>query len=522
MSYQKKILPNPAYSDARDTRNPVYFETEDTDVDAPIPSYDTLTPAYETPRPLYHTGQLRWESTQRPRINTAWSTDNYDIIQPTGTEYDEIIGITRRMHAASLSQNYDSIVAITTLGQAQPTLRTPSYFQRFKTFVWNNAQRRVATVVITGLVIGGIIGAYLGLSSSGSAHSSQHSDNHNCTYPEGVNATFNQLQETFSAQNSSLTIPGLDPATCSLISTVINNTVHALKVGGYACWQNVQSALMPLASSAIALNMDSIQQIITAVQQYCFASSSMQATQTSSVTSSASSTSSTAMTSSTPVTSPANTLTTFTTTPMTNAPTTITTTTTTSEAGTTAITTSVAPSTTSTSTTTTTTPTTTVTSTVSSTSPTTLQTTTTSLINSSDGTTMTLVPSTTTTVPAGTTTITTVSPTSSSTVFVSSSVSTTVTTSTMTTTPLKTTTLSAAQTTTTLSASTSAVSTNTTTTSAAPTTTNTTSTMPTMSTLPCCQFNVCLTNVFVGCRCTSWHRQDSCAYTTWPEVCTSC
>ena len=43
-------------------------------------------------------------------------------------------------------------------------------------------------------------------------------------------------------------------------------------MGGYHCWQNVQSALMPLVSSAVALNMDSIQQIIISVQQYCFAS----------------------------------------------------------------------------------------------------------------------------------------------------------------------------------------------------------------------------------------------------------
>ena len=430
-----------AYPPKKTIQNPIY--SAETDVDAPIQPYDTLGPAYEEPQQLYHTGQPRWESTARP-ILKAWSPQQYEIARPNKTGHDEIIAITRRMETIRL-ENPNPVIEMSTSAQAQSKPLTQSYFQRFKTFVWDNAQRRIATVVITSLIIGGIIGAYFGLSSSSSSSTSTtpSPDTRNCTYPEGVNSTFTQLQETLAIGNSSLSIPGLDPAICSLISMVINNTVNALKMGGYNCWQNVQSALMPLASSALALNMDSIQQIITSVKQYCFASSSTPVS----------------MTSSAPITSPPNTLTTFTTTPTTSTPTTITTTT--SGAGTTAITTS------------NTTLSSTVTSTVTSTTPVTLQTTMTSLVTTSTGKTTTLASSTTTTVPAGTTTITTLAPTSSSTVFVSSSTSSTIQTSITTTTPttttaLTTTTVSTTQSTTSISSSTTTTTKRTTTTHTLP------------------------------------------------------
>ena len=464
----------------------------------PKPTYDTLAPnyaparAYEQPHPapstpwsaqqydLNSSGRLpqpRYETVSPPSTPshsprhspTPWNEAQYTL-NPQGhhtppissDDYIQIATTVNEMELFRLRQ--DGIVSNPiyqgnpaqfiemTSSSVQPKPPAQSYFQRFKSFVWSNAQRRIATLVITRLIIGGIIGAYFGISSSSTSASTTPSpDTRNCTYPEGVNATFTQLQETLNVGNSSLSIPRLDPATCSLISMVVNNTVSALKMGGYNCWQSVQSALMPLASSALALNMDSIQQIITSVKQYCFSSST------------SSSTSSTAMTTSAPITSPANTVTTFTTTPTTSAPTTITTTTTTSGAGTTAITTSVAPSTTSTPTTTTAS-TTTVTTTITSTSPTTLRATTTSLVTTSIGTTTTLAPSTITststvlaptattiTVPPGTTTVTTLAPTTTTTVFVSSSTSSTIQTSTTAVliSTTKTTTLSSAATSTT-------------------------------------------------------------------------
>ena len=153
-----------------------------------------------------------------------------------------------------------------------PTSRTPTapvhssrnYFQRFKDAVCRHPY--ITIMGITSLIVGGI---YFRLSN---ANTSDPTASDPCTYPKGINNKFTQLQETLGAENSGLSIPGLDPATCSLISMVINNTVNALKIGGYNCWQNVQSALMPLVSSAVALNMDSIQQIITSLQQYCFSS----------------------------------------------------------------------------------------------------------------------------------------------------------------------------------------------------------------------------------------------------------
>jgi hypothetical protein len=59
---------------------------------------------------------------------------------------------------------------------------SPSYFQRFKTFVWSNAQRRIATVVITSLVIGGIIGAYLGISTCQYGHNFYYNAYNECAH----------------------------------------------------------------------------------------------------------------------------------------------------------------------------------------------------------------------------------------------------------------------------------------------------------------------------------------------------
>ena len=280
-------------------RNPIYSGNSETDVDnSPIPEYDTVTKtlAYETPQPLYHTGQPRWEE-QRPRTNTYWLEQDYDFAPPIPSRppksqerpYDritpdlsahDIVPITHRMETMRLAPppvlagSYDQVIAVSS-EYARPIALTPTCFKLIQTFVWGNVQRRITTVVNTSLIISGIIGAYFGISSTGSnASTTPNPDAHNCTYPEGVNATFAELQETLTTGNDSLRILGLDQATCSLINMVINDTVSALKTGGYNCWQNVQSALMPLTSSAVALSMDNIAQIITAVKQYCFPTSS--------------------------------------------------------------------------------------------------------------------------------------------------------------------------------------------------------------------------------------------------------
>ena len=381
-----------------------YEQAWSSQLSTPLPDWQEQHYAINAQQHAAHTTVKEYDLLD-PNSSKPLGFSSYDIAPvQASAHYDEIIATLEQMEQQRAGMLANPIYAGNTPQSVQPFQPTqpqplhsqPSYFQRAKNFLWRNTQRRVTTIIITTLIIGGIIGAYLGITSSGSSSK-------NCTYPEGVNQKFTELQTTLTAGSTGLTIPGLDPATCSLISSVINNTVNALKIGGYMCWQNVQSALMPLASSALALNMDSIAQIITAVKQYCFPSSA----------------SSTGLTASTPITSPANTFTTFKTTPTTSAPTTITTTT--SGAGTTAMTTTTPiPST--------------VISTITSTSPTMIQTTTTSLVTTSTGTTTTLVPSTTTTVPAGTTTVTTLAPTTTTTVFASSSTSTTITTTTPTTT----------------------------------------------------------------------------------------
>ena len=405
-----------------------------------------------------------------------WSFSSYDIAPAQADiEYDKIIATLEQMEQQRAGMLANPIYAGNTLQavqssqptQPQPLHSQPSYFQRAKNFLWRNTQRRVTTIIITTLIIGGIIGAYFGTKGSNSSNQNPR----NCTYPEGVNQKFTELQATLTTGSTGLSIPGLDPATCSLISSVINNTVSALKMGGYACWQNVQSALMPLASSALALNMDNIGQIINAVKQYCFSST----------------TSSTAVTSLTPITSPANTFTTFKTTPMTSTPTTMTTTT--SGASTTAVTTTTpAPST--------------VTTTITSTSPTTIQTTATSLVTTSTGTTTTLAPSTTTTISAGTTTVTTLAPTTSTTLFVATSTPSTIQTTTSTTTPTTTTTTST-----------------TTTTTTKPTTTTTLSTTKTLSVL-CAALKVALNggtcpsilNGYTYVQCSAFSYNCACVY----------
>ena len=476
----------------------------------PKPTYDTLAPnyvpvrAYEQPHPAPSTPwsgqkydlnsggclpQPRYETVSRtpsPRHSPIpWDEAQYTF-NPQGRhtpplssdDYIQIATTVNDMELFRLRQdgvvsnplhpqgNDEEVIAVSPLSvPVQPKSLTPTYFQRFKSFVWSTTQRRIATLVITSLVIGGIIGTYFGISnSSTSASTTPSPDTRNCTYPEGVNTTFTQLQETLSAGNSSLSIPGLDPAMCTLISTVVNNTVTALKLGGYNCWQNVQSALMPLVSSALALNMESIQQIITSVQQYCFASSTTPAISSSSTTMSVVHTS----------TSPANTFTSTTTTPISHTSTIVTSSTSITQSGTTTVMTSLAtPST--------------MTSTITSTTSSTLQVSTTSLVTSSTGTTTTLAPSTSLSISAGSTTITTLEPASMSSVLISSTGSTTLQTSTTSLTPVTTTVSSSTQTTTSISSSAPTVNTTTQPTSTALSTRTTTSppnTLTTFTTTP--------------------------------------
>jgi hypothetical protein len=82
MAYPKKTLQNPVYSSGRNTViNPIYSGTEETDVDAPQPQYDTLAPnsTYEVTKALYDIGQQPWEPTAPSRTNTAWP-EHYDIV----------------------------------------------------------------------------------------------------------------------------------------------------------------------------------------------------------------------------------------------------------------------------------------------------------------------------------------------------------------------------------------------------------------------------------------------------------
>ena len=426
---------------------------------APLPDWQEQHYAINAQQHPAHTTVKEYDLLE-PNSSKPLGFSSYDIASAQNDiEHDRVIATLNQMEQQRKDGMFANPIFVGNPPQViegfqpmsvQSKTPNPSYFQRAKHFVWSNTQRRVTTLIITTLIIGGIIGAYLGTKDSNSSNQNPR----NCTYPEGVNQKFTELQSTLTAGSTGLTIPGLDPATCSLISSVINNTVSALKMGGYACWQNVQSALAPLATSALALNMASIAQIITALKQYCFPPATTQ-----SMSSPVHSSVPTAMSSSVPVTSPPNTFTTFKTIPTTSTPTTTTVTTTTTAPGTTAITTS------------TSTPTTTVTSTVTSTSTTAIQTTTTSLVTTSTGTTTTLAPSTITTLPPGTTTVTTLVPTTTATLFVSSSTSTTIQTTTTTTKPTTTTTLSTTPTTT--------------------TTTTTTATQTTSASLaPCSSFSV--------------------------------